>query len=45
MYKIYYVNALDTRSSSCSATKKTTRIFKLPSHDSSDTKVLVHTQR
>ena len=34
MYKIYYVKALDTRSSCCSATKKKTRIFKLPSNDS-----------
>ena len=34
MYKIYYVKALDTRSSSCSATKKMTQIFKLPSNDS-----------
>ena len=34
MYKIYHVNALDTRNSGCSATKKTTPIFKLPSHDS-----------
>ena len=33
MYKIYRVNRLDTRSNDCSATKKTTRIFKLPSHD------------
>ena len=33
MYKFYHVNSLDTRSSGCSSTKKTTRIFKLPSHD------------